>query len=97
MGALHMAHVFGLPYRIFVALLGVAVSILSVTGVVIWWKKRQARVHGKVNTAMRRDPDNAVEDGYIQGSISRITQASINDSIAHPWRRQAHKATRSSD
>ncbi|XAH26192.1 PepSY-associated TM helix domain-containing protein [Xylophilus sp. GW821-FHT01B05] len=43
MGALHMAQVFGLPYRIFVALLGVAVAMLSVTGVLLWWKKRQAR------------------------------------------------------
>jgi uncharacterized iron-regulated membrane protein len=41
--ALHMARVFGMPYRIFVCLLGVAIAILSVTGVYIWWKKRRTR------------------------------------------------------
>jgi uncharacterized iron-regulated membrane protein len=40
---LHTADVFGLPYRIFVSFLGLAIVTLSVTGVYIWWKKRQAR------------------------------------------------------
>ena len=53
MGALHMAQVFGLPYRIFVALLGLAVATLSVTGVMIWWKKRRARIHGKAKAAIQ--------------------------------------------
>jgi uncharacterized iron-regulated membrane protein len=41
--ALHEANVFGLPYRIFVSVLGLAIVMLSVTGVVIWLKKRRAR------------------------------------------------------
>lgn len=41
--ALHMGNVFGLPYRIFVCLLGLAIVMLSVTGVVIWLQKRRAR------------------------------------------------------
>ncbi|WP_400769059.1 PepSY-associated TM helix domain-containing protein [Methylosinus sporium] len=41
--ALHMASVFGLPYRIFVCALGLVIAMLSVTGVYIWWKKRAAR------------------------------------------------------
>ncbi|MDF3822632.1 PepSY-associated TM helix domain-containing protein [Leptospira sp. 96542] len=53
MGALHMAHVFGLPYRIFVALLGVAVSVLSVTGFMIWWKKCHARAHAKTTSEFK--------------------------------------------
>ncbi|MDO8844056.1 PepSY domain-containing protein [Methylicorpusculum sp.] len=40
--ALHMANVFGLPYRIFVCLLGLAIVILSITGIVIWLRKRRA-------------------------------------------------------
>lgn len=40
--ALHMANAFGLPYRIFVCLLGLAISVLSVTGVYIWLKKSRA-------------------------------------------------------
>jgi uncharacterized iron-regulated membrane protein len=41
---LHMADVFGLPYRIFVSGLGLAVTLLSVTGVLIWLRKRSARL-----------------------------------------------------
>lgn len=46
---LHMAEVFGLPYRIFVSALGLAVAVagLSVTGILIWTKKRSARLLGK--------------------------------------------------
>ena len=37
--ALHTAELFGLPYRIFVCALGIAITILSLTGIHIWWKK----------------------------------------------------------
>jgi uncharacterized iron-regulated membrane protein len=40
---LHEANVFGLPYRIFVSFLGLAIATLSITGVYIWLKKRNAR------------------------------------------------------
>jgi uncharacterized iron-regulated membrane protein len=36
-----MANVFGLPYRLFVCFLGLVIVMLSVTGVVIWSKKRR--------------------------------------------------------
>ncbi len=42
--ALHMANVFGLPYRILVCVLGLVVAMLSITGVYIWWKKRRSRL-----------------------------------------------------
>jgi len=42
--ALHMANVFGLPYRIVVFLVGLVMTVLSVTGVYLWWKKRGFRV-----------------------------------------------------
>jgi len=42
--ALHIASIGGLPYRIFVTLLGVGVTMLSVTGVYIWMRKRSARI-----------------------------------------------------
>lgn len=45
---LHMANLFGLPYRIFVCVVGIVIAILSLTGVYIWWKKRAARIiHSK--------------------------------------------------
>ena len=46
---LHRAEVFGLPYRIFVSLLGMAVVALSVTGILIWMKKRAARIIGRTS------------------------------------------------
>lgn len=41
--ALHMANVFGMPYRIVVCVLGLGIVMLSVTGVIIWLKKQQRR------------------------------------------------------
>jgi len=43
LSALHTGRVGGLFYRIFLSLMGIVVAMLSVTGVVIWWKKRSAR------------------------------------------------------
>lgn len=42
---LHMARVWGLPFRIFVCVMGVVVTALSITGIVIWWRKRRGRSH----------------------------------------------------
>ena len=53
LAALHMANVFGLPYRIFVCVLGLMIVMLSVTGVVIWLKKRKARL---LKSAVPVDP-----------------------------------------
>jgi len=41
---LHQAWVFGLPYRIFLCVLGIVIAMLSYTGVYIWWRKRKTRV-----------------------------------------------------
>jgi uncharacterized iron-regulated membrane protein len=41
---LHSGRILGLPGRILVSLLGLAVAVLSVTGVVIWARKRAGRV-----------------------------------------------------
>lgn len=51
LAALHMAQVFGLPYRVFVSALGLLVTMLSVTGVVIWLKKRSARAGRAIRKA----------------------------------------------
>jgi len=42
--ALHMAAIWGLPYKIFLAVIGLVISLLSITGVYIWYKKRKARI-----------------------------------------------------
>lgn len=43
--ALHMANVWGLAWRIAVSVIGAMVTMLSITGIVIWMKKRSGRVH----------------------------------------------------
>ncbi|HUB58924.1 MAG TPA: PepSY-associated TM helix domain-containing protein [Candidatus Micrarchaeia archaeon] len=55
--ALHTAEVFGLPYRIFVCVLGLVITLLSVTGLYIWWKKLRARKFAKA----RRSASTAAE------------------------------------
>ncbi len=40
---LHSGRILGLPGRILVSAMGIIVAALSVTGVVIWWRKRSAR------------------------------------------------------
>ena len=41
--ALHMAIIWGLPFKVFVCLVGIITAMLSITGVYIWLKKRRAR------------------------------------------------------
>jgi uncharacterized iron-regulated membrane protein len=41
---LHSGRIAGLPGRILISLTGLVVAALSVTGVVIWWRKRRARI-----------------------------------------------------
>lgn len=41
--ALHMAAIWGLPFKLFICAMGLVVAMLSVTGVAIWWRKRTAR------------------------------------------------------
>lgn len=51
--ALHFGDVFGLPYRIFVCALGLVITMLCITGVYIWWKKRCARMNSRRGPAGR--------------------------------------------
>jgi len=41
---LHSGRILGLPGRILISAMGLMVAALSVTGVVIWWRKRRARM-----------------------------------------------------
>lgn len=43
--SLHMGKVWGMPMRIFVCAMGLVVAMLSITGVIIWWRKRSSRRH----------------------------------------------------
>lgn len=45
--SLHLAAVWGWPFKVFMCLLGLAVAMLSATGVIVWWRKRNARHQAK--------------------------------------------------
>ena len=49
---LHSGRILGLPGRILISLMGLVVAALSVTGVVIWWKKRRARLRVREATTL---------------------------------------------
>lgn len=40
---LHTGRILGLPGRILISVMGIVVAAVSLTGVVIWWKKRKSR------------------------------------------------------
>jgi uncharacterized iron-regulated membrane protein len=44
---LHTGQIAGLPGRIFISVSGLAVAMLSITGIVIWWRKRRTRIRVK--------------------------------------------------
>ena len=50
---LHTAHVFGTPWRIAVSLMGALTTLLCITGVIIWTRKRSARLcrHKRISPA----------------------------------------------
>lgn len=45
--SLHMAALWGMPFKLFVSGMGFVVAMLSITGLVIWHRKWRARFHGK--------------------------------------------------
>ncbi|HEY8617182.1 PepSY-associated TM helix domain-containing protein [Phenylobacterium sp.] len=53
---LHSGRIIGLPGRVLVSLLGVAVAGLSATGVIIWARKRRSRVERERRMAARPAP-----------------------------------------
>jgi uncharacterized iron-regulated membrane protein len=42
--ALHIVAIWGMPFKLFMTLVGVVVAMLSITGLYIWWRKRKARL-----------------------------------------------------
>ena len=48
---LHTARVFGLPMQTFVCVMGLVITALSVTGVVIWWRKHRSMHHRRERRA----------------------------------------------
>jgi uncharacterized iron-regulated membrane protein len=54
---IHSGRILGLPGRILISVMGLVVAGLSVTGVIVWWRKRRARL-----LAQRRFKPEALDD-----------------------------------
>lgn len=52
---LHSGRIAGLPGRIMILFMGLIVAVLSVTGVVIWYRKRRARLARRLAAASTAD------------------------------------------
>ncbi|MCW2249064.1 putative iron-regulated membrane protein [Azospirillum fermentarium] len=50
---LHSGRILGLPGRILISVMGIVVAVVSVTGVVIWWRKRASRTAVRVSRTAR--------------------------------------------
>ena len=48
---LHSGRILGLPGRIIISIMGLVCAVLSVTGVVIWYRKRAARIRQKLKAS----------------------------------------------
>lgn len=59
---LHSGRILGMPGRILVSLLGLAVAMLSVTGIVIWARKRRSRLVAR----QRRDDPAAAQHEVLR-------------------------------
>jgi uncharacterized iron-regulated membrane protein len=46
--ALHTGRVWGTPYRIFICLLGIALTLITITSLLIWWRKKSRRSKRKI-------------------------------------------------
>jgi uncharacterized iron-regulated membrane protein len=51
---LHSGQIIGLPGRILISFSGIAVVVLTVTGVIIWAKKRRGRLATAFRTSQRQ-------------------------------------------
>jgi uncharacterized iron-regulated membrane protein len=51
---LHSGRILGLPGRILISLMGIVVAGLSVTGVVVWWRKRSAESTAERRVSLRQ-------------------------------------------
>ncbi|MDH7797107.1 MULTISPECIES: PepSY-associated TM helix domain-containing protein [unclassified Beijerinckia] len=53
---LHSGRILGIPGRILISLVGLVCAALAITGVVIWYRKRRARIRVRVSELNRAEP-----------------------------------------
>jgi uncharacterized iron-regulated membrane protein len=61
--SLHMAALWGVPFKIFMSAVGLLVALLGVTGTVIWIRKRQAQAKTLASSRARQTDAGAVPAG----------------------------------
>ncbi|MEX2564352.1 MAG: PepSY-associated TM helix domain-containing protein [Cyclobacteriaceae bacterium] len=79
---LHMADIkaLGLPYRIFVTLLGIVIAFLSVSGVWIWLKKRRKKKSSRKNVKNLSQQNEAL-NGSERENKKPIPQTSVGKKV----------------
>lgn len=63
---LHSGKIAGLPGRIVISLSGLAVAMLSVTGVLIWWRKRRGR---SLAQSKKKTSNKAEKEGHTAAQL----------------------------
>lgn len=73
---LHSGRIAGLAGRAFICLIGIATAALSVTGLVIWWRKRRSREHSR---GRRRMPvrEHAAQPALAPAALHEASPDSI--------------------
>lgn len=59
---LHSGRIAGVVGRAFICLMGLAITVLSITGIVIWWRKRRSRV---LSEARRGSPAHTAVSVFV--------------------------------
>lgn len=54
LASLHMATMWGWPFKLFICVVGLMVAVLSVTGVMIWRRKQKGRLRSRGAVASHR-------------------------------------------
>ena len=72
---LHSGRILGLPGRILISTMGLVVAALSVTGVVIWYRKRRARLSAQSKD--RQQPRALAQAVICCGVMLTFSTASI--------------------
>lgn len=71
--ALHVTAIGGRPWQIVVSLIGIAVILITLTGVVIWWRRRGFRQR-KARTIAPVNPKDRTFERPVQAVISAVDQ-----------------------
>lgn len=67
--AMHVTAIWGLPWQIAVAVLGILIVIVTITGVLIWWRKRKSLKPKRAAVPLASPLQDNVQQGGIWSSF----------------------------